>query len=189
MTGSRYRLDGDDIIRWVSGGWIDFAKQNTDGSWDPESVVGHSIWSYIEGPEVRHLYELMLRRARTTRVALEVPFRCDGPDVRRNMRLRVEPLDDDGVQLTVGFSTETPAGDEAGDDGFSPPERRERPKPDLLPLCSWCDRVLVRGMGWVDVEVAVEAMDLFDGGPVPKLSHGACPDCYAEVMVVDADTD
>jgi hypothetical protein len=189
LTGSRYRLDGDDVIRWVSGGWIHFAKQNTDGSWDPESVVGHSIWSYIEGPEVRHLYELLLRRVRTAGVAIEVPFRCDGPDVRRDMRLRIEPLENEGVQLTVAFPRETPAGGVGGDGESSLPERTVRPKPELVPLCSWCDRVLVRGMGWVNVEVAVEAMDLFDGGPVPKLSHGACPDCYADVMVVDADTD
>jgi hypothetical protein len=187
LTRSRYRLDGDDIIRWVSGGWIRFAERNTDRPWDPESVLGHSIWSYIEGHEVRNLYALLLRRVRTAGIAVDVPFRCDAPDHRRDMRLQIESLEEGDVQLTVSFPTRMPPDDEAVQDEASEVEPEARPRPGMIPVCSWCDRLLLQGMGWVNVEAAVEALELFDGRDVPSLSHGACPDCYSDVMVGAAD--
>lgn len=141
------------------------------------------MWSYIEGAEVRHLYELLLRRVRTARIRIDVPFRCDGPEVRRDMRLRLEPLEQGGVQLTVARPEEAPGRDEAVDDEIAEGVRDVLARPDLIPLCSWCDRLLLQGIGWMDVEAAVEALDLFDGGSVPRMTHGVCPDCYGDVTV------
>lgn len=38
---------------------------------------------------------------------------------------------------------------------------------------------------WQEVEVAVEWLGLFGGGPAPSLTHGMCEDCYARVMAAD----
>jgi hypothetical protein len=46
-----------------------------------------------------------------------------------------------------------------------------------LPVCGWCRRVRVAEASWVEVEEVVAEQDLFDGGPLPLLTHGICADC------------
>jgi hypothetical protein len=47
---------------------------------------------------------------------------------------------------------------------------------DVLMVCSWC-KAVEAGHVWVEVEQAVERLDLFAPEALPPISHGICPDC------------
>jgi len=56
-----YRIDAADIIEDVNDAWARFAIENDAPSLATE-VIGRSIWDYISGPEVRHIYESVFKR-------------------------------------------------------------------------------------------------------------------------------
>lgn len=47
-----------------------------------------------------------------------------------------------------------------------------------LLMCSWCKRVNVVG-NWLDVELAVKQLELFNETSLPQITHSICNDCYA----------
>jgi hypothetical protein len=115
---------------------------------------------------------MLVRRVRGEGREVEIPFRCDGPDVRREMDLRIGASS--GGRFVI----------------FAARLRAEHPRPAPQPLlsaetrrvgskltmCGWCDRFLVDG-DWVEVEDAAARLDLFRREALPGLSHGICPDC------------
>ncbi|HEV7769983.1 MAG TPA: hypothetical protein VGO66_04895 [Solirubrobacterales bacterium] len=115
---------------------------------------------------------MLLRRIRGEARGVELPFRCDGPDVRREMDIRIAASSSGRLVL---FSARPR--DE---------QRRERRQPLLDPaasrtnetiaMCGWCDRFLVDGE-WVEVEEAAVRLSLFARSELPAIAHGVCPDC------------
>ena len=115
---------------------------------------------------------MLLRRIRDEVRAVELPFRCDGPDVRREMDIRIAA---DKSGRVVLFSAR-----------LRSEEERELPQPildpsiprgeDLLAMCAWCDRFCINGE-WVEVEEAAARLELFRRSEQPQISHGICPDC------------
>jgi hypothetical protein len=84
----RYWLDSLDRIAAVDGEWRAFAVENGAEELTEESVVGRSVFSFIADESVRHLWALLLRRARQG-VVVQVPIRCDSPDDFRALELVV----------------------------------------------------------------------------------------------------
>ncbi|NQU49755.1 MAG: hypothetical protein HQ519_13975 [Planctomycetes bacterium] len=83
-----YRIDSEDKILAVSAEWLRFAKENMAADLEREFVVGRSLWQFITGDEVKHLYEIIFERARQTGDQIALPFRCDSPTERRFMELQ-----------------------------------------------------------------------------------------------------
>jgi hypothetical protein len=110
--------------------------------------------------------------------AVELPFRCDGPDVIREMDIRIAA---DSTGRVVLFSAR-----------LCSEWEREEPQPlldmatardeaDLLSMCAWCDRFLVEG-SWVEVEEAAQQLQLFRRRQMPALDHGICPQCSRQLL-------
>jgi hypothetical protein len=120
---------------------------------------------------------MLVRRIRGEARSVELPFRCDGPDVRREMDVRIAAHSSGRFVL------------------FSARLRSERPRAKSQPLlsadaprgeqtltmCGWCDRFLV-GAEWVEVEDAVAQLGLFQRAELPAIGHGLCPDCGEMLM-------
>jgi hypothetical protein len=118
------------------------------------------------------LQRILLRRVRAEVREVELPFRCDGPDVRREMTIRIAANASGRLVL------------------FSARMRDELPRATAQPLldpgaprsvetiemCGWCDRFLVSDR-WVEIEVAAERLQLFARDELPAISHGICPEC------------
>ena len=102
----------------------------------------------------------------------------DAPALRRYMRMTMRPLPRGGVEFDSLVDRIEPR---------SPALLTQAPPPPVcasgvvVRVCSWCKRVHVRET-WQEVEVAVEWLGLFAGGPSASLTHGMCEDCYARVM-------
>lgn len=130
------------------------------------------LWDFVAGEDLVKLQRILVRRIRSEVREVELPFRCDGPDVRREMTLRISANKSGRLVL------------------FSARLRDELPRPEPQPLldpeaprgeetvemCGWCDRFFVNDE-WVEIEVAAERLQLFARDELPTITHGICPAC------------
>lgn len=169
-TALSYAIDDQDRLIKVDGGYYRFAAEN---GWDGAGTsLGRTLWDFIAGKQTQKIQRMLLRRIRDEVRAVELPFRCDGPDVRREMDIRIAA---DKSGRVVLFSAR-----------LRSEEARELPQPildpsiprgeDLLAMCAWCDRFCINGE-WVEVEEAAARLELFRRPEQPQISHGICPDC------------
>ena len=130
------------------------------------------LWDFVAGPELEKLQRMLLRRVRGELRSVDLPFRCDGPEVRREMDIRIAAQSSGRF---VVFSARLRA--EERRDEFQPLLASEAPRgEEVLTMCGWCDRFLV-GEEWVEVEQAAARLGLFRLPQLPSISHGVCPDC------------
>ena len=167
-----YRIDRSDVITAVNDAWEPFAQAN-DAS-HLANVLGQSVWDHVSDDTTRQVYRDLIAGVRRGRT-VTFTYRCDAPGLRRFMRMTMLP-EPDGA---VGFdSIVERAEPRAPVPLLAPPD--DRPGSDVLRMCSWCKRVHL-DEAWREVEVAVERLGLFHGGPMPGLTHGMCEACYARV--------
>lgn len=171
-----YAIDDQDRLIRVDEGFYRFAEEN---GWESAGdVLGRSLWDFVTGHDVLRLLRLLLRRVRDGAGPVELPFRCDGPETRREMDIKIAA---DRSGRVVLFSAT-----------LCKAEDREEPQPllsararrgggDFLPMCAWCDRFLVNGR-WVEVEVAARELELFRRAEMPPLDHSVCPRCSGTLM-------
>lgn len=168
-----YRIDADNRITVVSGNWLSFARENgAEESCHPKAILNRPIWEFIDGHETRHLYEIILARLRKAGRPVTVPFRCDAPDKRRYLALAMVPSRDNDIDFYSSIIRE---------------ESREpvallsldAPRSDeIIKMCSTCKKIELGGNRWVEVEVGVVELQLFEAEKLPRISHGLCGDCY-----------
>ena len=171
-----YAIDDQDRLIKVDEGYYRFAAENGwDGAGDS---LGRSLWDFVAGGDVKKLQRLVLRRVREGVRDVELSFRCDGPEVTREMDIRIAA---DLTGRVVLFSAQ-----------LRSEEEREEPQPlldpgaprdegDFLAMCAWCDRFLVEGE-WVEVEEAAKRLGLFRRTRMPTLDHGICPRCSGQLL-------
>ena len=165
-----YAIDDQDRLIKVDEGYYRFAEEN---GWNEAGTsLGRSLWDFVSGSEMRKVQRLLLRRIRDEVREVELPFRCDSPDVRREMKIRiVSHSSGRTVMFAARLCSEEPR-DESQPVLDSGAPRGE----NVLPMCGWCDRFEVDGE-WVEVEEAAGRLELFRRDELPALSHGVCPRC------------
>jgi hypothetical protein len=165
-----YAVDDQDRLIRVDEGFYRFAEEN--GWQSAGDCLGRVLWDFVAGHDVRKLQRLLLRRIRDGAGPVELPFRCDSPELRREMDIRIAADRSGRVVLFAAKLRETREWEE--------PQpllnARARRGGDFLPMCAWCDRFLVKGE-WVEVEVAARQLELFRRTEMPPLDHSVCPAC------------
>jgi hypothetical protein len=166
--------DQDHLVR-VDSGYYRFAEEN--GWAAAGESLGRSLWDFVAGDDLERLERMLVRRVRGEARSVELPFRCDGPEVRREMDLEIAA---NSSGRYVVFSAR-----------MRSEEQREEAQPllaagtqrgeQMLTMCGWCDRFLVGGE-WVEVEEAAARLGLFRLDELPEISHGVCPDCTGMLM-------
>jgi len=118
------------------------------------------------------LQRMLLRRVRGELRSVDLPFRCDGPNVRREMDIHIAAQSSGRFVL---FSARLRTEDQR--EQFQPLLAAKTPRgAQTLTMCGWCDRFLV-GRQWVEVEEAAARLGLFQLPEMPAIDHGVCPDC------------
>jgi hypothetical protein len=166
-----YRIDRNDIVVSLDEYWEPFAQENDAPGLTRDSVLGQPLWKFVEGLETRHIYGLILDRVRASSTSATIPYRCDSPDRCRYMEMNISPLAEGGIQFTNRFLREEGRDPQAILDASA--DRSE----EFLTLCSWCKKVKLPESEWVDADVAVERLRLFEALRLPKLTHGICLSC------------
>jgi len=166
-----YRIDSEDRIVWVNADWVAFAEENHAPELTREAVKGRSLFDFISGAETRQLYRVVMERVRASGQTAVLPFRCDGPAVKRLMELAIRLGPNGGIEFASHMiRTEQRRRVPLLDASF----RRSR---EWLHLCSWCKRVQVESGEWVEPEEAVRRLGLFLQPELPRTSHGICLEC------------
>ena len=173
-----YRLDSSDCITFVNSEWLSFAEQNKAPEIS-QSIIGKSVWCYLAGKEVRHLYELIFDAVRNRNKEIVIPFRCDSPTSRRYMELKVSPRVDKNLSLAAHILQEEARPYVALLDSGEHSDKRNTE--NYLKICSWCKRLNLKTERWVEVEQAIRELELFEEASLPGLTHGICPDCVASI--------
>lgn len=165
-----YAIDAHDHLIRADRGYYEFAEEN--GWKEAGTSLGRSLWDYVAGAELVKLQRLLVRRVRDEVGDVELPFRCDGPGLRREMRIRIVARPGGRVVLfSAKLRSERPW--EAPQPLLDPAAPRGE---ESVEMCGWCDRFEVEGE-WVEVEEAARLLDLFNRDRLPALSHGICPAC------------
>lgn len=165
-----YAIDEQDHLVKVDEGYYRFAAEN--GWAEAGASLGRSIWDFVAGEDLKKVQRLLLRRVRDELGDVELPFRCDGPGVRREMEIRI--LSRPGGRAVL-FAARLRSEEER--DVHQPLLDPTAPRgAGVVAMCGWCDRFEVEGE-WVEVEDAARRLGLFERDEMPTLNHGICPDC------------
>lgn len=166
-----YRVDADDRLVDVAGEWDAFAVANGAPGLRFETLRGRSLPVLVTGPEMRLLTAQLLKRARA-RGEFVLPFRCDAPERRRFLSMRLRAEAERSVWIETTLERVEPRAPVTLLDNRVP--RSDA----LLVACSWCRQIRL-DVRWVEVEEAVESLGLFHAPRLPQISHGICPPCRA----------
>lgn len=174
-----YRIDDQDDIVFVDEEWDRFARANAGENVTSCQVLQRSLWDFIVDSTTRELYRQILKRVREGH-SIRFKFRCDSPTYRRLLQMEVCQA----VPGTVEFLTSTLSETHRGPPvfltgGASLPD-------ELLRVCGWCKKVLVGG-SWVEVEQAVEHLQVFERSSVPLTTHGICEPCHEKMTEILTD--
>lgn len=170
-----YHVDRTNHIVRVNAAWGKFAQENQATELNPGMIEGASIWRFISDLETRHLFELILAKARQGLGPIRVPFRCDAPSQRRFMEMTVDADEDGNVEVTSRvLRQEHRAPVRLLEEGV---DRSD----EVLASCSWCKRVELPEGEWVEVEQAVAVLELFSLQRLPRISHGICRECTKKI--------
>lgn len=157
--------------------WTEFAASNAGPEVATVSkMIGTNIFSQVSGAEVIASYQSCFDAIRTGRTkSVSFTYRCDAPDIRRDMRMSLSGVYVDDVPGAVLFQSLIV-------------DERERPAMSLfdpanlcateagLPivtLCSYCHDVKLEG-AWVTAEQYYAQ----GGAARVRVSHGICPACH-----------
>ena len=170
MGSTIYRIDGDDRFVYVNDEWHRFAAEN-EGSQSLRDILGKSIWDCFADRETEEIFRLLLQRVRTFGTTVDISFRCDGPAVRRYMRMTILPRRFRNVSFVCTVEKE----DEKS--VVLPLSFGSSPGASCLKMCSLCNKLQVNDQ-WLEVEDAVNAAGLMLQVEPPRLTSGVCPVCH-----------
>lgn len=186
MEGIAYVVDRDGMLLACGrNNWSSFARDNGgDAIVDTRSVIGRSILDFIAGEDVVAAYRGYMDRLIDRSIdAVVFSFRCDAPDVRRELWMTIHPIESDGRVAALLFQS-IPL-----DEMPRPPislfdhealrtmidDRRSRP---IVKLCAYCAEVAKSDGRSAEVWLSAEAYYRDGGEADVRLSHGICPSCH-----------
>jgi hypothetical protein len=170
-------IDAADKIVHVNDDWLAFAGENTAPQLTASLVLDQLIWRFIQGQETSYLYQQIFRRVRAGKSPVTFPFRCDSPDCRRFMEMKLTLLPGDAIQFISHLVREERRDPVDLLDAF-----RDR-SGEFVKVCSWCKKINIPGQGWGEIEAAIGPLDLFGHHTTPRMTHTICDACHAAVKI------
>lgn len=170
-----HRIDRDDRICFVNAAWLAFAEEN---GWNTtaDRVLGSLIMSQIADAETRHIYRLLIDKARDGSRPARFRYRCDSPDLRRFMEMRIS----NAGQGQVEFRSRSLRIERREPVRVLDATMRKR-STEILNMCSWCKAVYAQS-AWLDLEEAVQRLGILAESALPAISHGICPACSGQML-------
>lgn len=170
-----YRIDAANRITDLGEEWTAFAKANAGFALIPSNVIGTPIGSWISDPTTREVYDVLIARIRDRRETLSFRLRCDAPGFRRLLQMQMAVLGEGQVEFRTSLVEAQPR------TAMSLMDATLLRSEAQVKICGWCMRLPDETGRWMEIEAAVHALRLFEGLPVPRLSHTMCPDCFTSM--------
>ena len=137
--------DADKIVR-VNDVWLAFAGENTAPQLTASLVLNQPLWHFIQGQETRYLYQQIFSRVRAGVSPVKFPFRCDSPDCRRFMEMKLSLLPGGAIEFISRILRE---------EWREPVDLLDNSQDrsgEFLKVCSWCKKINIPGQGWGEIE-------------------------------------
>ena len=170
-------IDAADKFVHVNDDWLAFAGENTAPQLTAALVLDQPIWRFIQGQETSYLYNQIFSRVRAGRSPVKFPFRCDSPDCRRFMEMKLSLLPGDAIQFMAHMVREE------WRDPVDLLDASQDRSGEFLKICSWCKKINIPGRGWGEIEAAIAALDLFGHHSMPRMTHTICDSCYGAIKL------
>lgn len=164
MTPIEYVLDNRDLIVAVGEAWDHFADENGGTNVSSKDVIGRPLWDFVVGNTTRMWLETLFGSARLCGRIIERPYRCDSPNLKRFMQMRIG-FERGGIlriehKILATEKRSTPV-------HFQHPAKAQR---NTSQRCSICGRVKA-GTWREPIEAAAEA------SAVILVVYTVCEDC------------
>jgi hypothetical protein len=170
-----YLIDRDCLIVSVDSSFKQFALENEAPELAQQSLIGKSLFGFLCDHNTEALYRQIIERVRGDGRPVTVPFRCDSPTERRYMELQISPAEEGLLHFCSSMKRIEPR------ESVALLEQNSPRSDEILLQCGWCKKVNV-GDEWLEVEAAVERLQLFSRPLLPELSHGICGSCKSQLM-------
>jgi len=172
----RYTIDRQDCLSSVDDNWDRFAVENQAGEIAAKLVLHKPLFDFIADAETKEIYRILLERVRVSSESIRFTFRCDAPDRRRYMEMRISSDTDGSVHFHSCLLRQESR--ESMLVSTRQPEHTDK----ILNICSWCKQIQQGENEWVEVEDVVTSLGLFEDRGLPRFSHGVCPDCKQSLL-------
>lgn len=170
-----YRIDAENSVVDVNDEWLEFARENNSSDLTRSSIQGKNLLQFISDPETAGIFSELIQIAREKDRVITVQFHCDSPALVRYMEMTITPLPAGHIEFRNRMI-----------------KCEERPPVNLidvtiprsnniLKVCSWCKKGHANH-GWDSLENIVQLDGYFDSATPPRISHGICPTCEAEMF-------
>ncbi|MCB0192433.1 MAG: hypothetical protein KDJ65_10860 [Anaerolineae bacterium] len=176
MNSVVYWLNQADEIVDVNDEWDNFALDNDGNEVVRDKVIGKPLFNFIVGESTRMFVDNLLRRARLRYQETHKFYRCDSPDVKRFMEMRIVPEDRDLLRLEhtiIRREVMTPPVYYQYSPTIKHPYRRCSICNKVLHQSVWCEGSdLIRALPQSSVD-AIDAIDVI---------YHVCPTCIYQLI-------
>ena len=172
-----WTIDEADKIVHVNDDWLAFAGENTAPQLTASVVLNQPIWRFIQGQETSYLYRQIFSRVRAGVSPVTFPFRCDSPDCRRFMEMKLSLLPGGAIEFISHILREE------WRDPVDLLDNSRDQSGEFLKVCSWCKKINIPGQGWGEIEAAIAPLDLFGHHTTPRMTHTICDACHDAVKL------
>jgi hypothetical protein len=170
-----YRINERDEIISVNDDWCRYASDHGWEGISPDKVLHRPIYNYITDSTTSSLYQYLFKRVRGGS-SVRYQFNCESSSHRRVMEMTVKSFGDRGeLELKARMLYKQARNIQRYGSANKPNED------EFLRACGWCCRIDLEGY-WVEVEDAVARLGVFEFSRLPKLTHGICKECFAEML-------
>lgn len=171
-----HTIDARNRIASANAAWVDLVRDHVPALSGIEEVIGRSLWDFVDGVQVRQLWEILFERVRAVGAPVFVPMRGDIAGVRRVWDVELHPMPENAIRQV-----------------FEPVWSEKRPAVALLdpayprntqalPFCAWCNRIQVRIGAWEEVENAQLTLRIEAAETLPRLRKSVCTSCKQSLL-------
>jgi hypothetical protein len=188
LDGIWYAVDRSLMIEAVShDNWYAFACANNETTNEQAAdIIGKPLLDFIATDETRGYYEAMCQAVLSEkRDKISFVYRCDAPDIRRDIRMTISPLHDErnavnGVLFhnVILAEVQRPPIELL----MSNPEVLEEEGIETVNMCSFCKDVEHGDDNDSREWITAEGYYHRGGSSRILLSHGVCPDCHDNLL-------
>ncbi|MEL7002320.1 MAG: hypothetical protein AAFN93_06245 [Bacteroidota bacterium] len=174
-----YWVDEKNIIVRTSHLWDSFAEDNEGGARSfSEDILGKNLFSFISGDTTKMFIETIIVRSRQLQSPLNIDYRCDSPDMKRYMTMKLTLEDDETLRIDNILQREESM---SGSVHFSADDCNSQ-----IIRCSLCQKVLTEN-DWIEPELLIRE----NTAKTVLVNYSVCEDCqtYFNDMLQAEDDD
>ncbi|MTI23323.1 hypothetical protein E1176_20005 [Fulvivirga sp. RKSG066] len=171
---TKYWLDEDNKIIDTNSYWNSFAMDNDGGKVLRDRVIGKHLFGYIADDNTRMLLDTLISRVRHTKKEMTRPYRCDSPQRKRFMEMKIIPQEDGKICVENRILRE----EELAERRDFKTVKNEKGQP-FLKRCSVCNRVNDK-TGWYEPDHP-HVSKYFTKGKPTFVAYSVCSDCQQDL--------